>query len=399
MAQNVNKIQKVDTGLNADSTEWCPYPELQHILLCGTYKLKESQNDSTNDQSSNSTENSSQAVQNDSETVPEVQVRNGGVIVYSLSYEEGVAKLNKSSSIDLCGILDIKWMNNISDEAAFFGVVDAEGHFQLLKLDDSHVEPVLKEHLSDKSLGLSLGWAPQQSPHRVTVSDSAGCITVFDLSSSKASVVSTWNAHGYEAWITAFHNTDANILYSGGDDCRLKRWDLRDTTSATFTSRRHTMGVCSVESHPWKSHILATGSYDEELIVWDDRNMRQPLTSANLGGGVWRIKWDPFSGENILTATMYNGTHIIDASNLGLPALPVVAEYTDHNLAYGADWCRLTSDGRQRCRKLSPLESDSENNSHNSSTDDKSDNIYLISTCSFYDHALHLWTWENKPCD
>ena len=48
MAQNVNKIQKVDTGLNADSTEWCPYPELQHILLCGTYKLKESQNDSTN---------------------------------------------------------------------------------------------------------------------------------------------------------------------------------------------------------------------------------------------------------------------------------------------------------------------------------------------------------------
>ena len=88
------------------------------------------------DQSSNSTENSSQAVQNDSETVPEVQVRNGGVIVYSLSYEEGVAKLNKSSSIDLCGILDIKWMNNISDEAAFFGVVDAEGHFQVQVIDD-----------------------------------------------------------------------------------------------------------------------------------------------------------------------------------------------------------------------------------------------------------------------
>ena len=63
--------------------------------------------------------------------------------------------------------------------------------------------------------------------------------------------------------------------------------------------------------------MIYDSSYDEELIVWDDRQMRQPLTSVSLGGGIWRVKWDPITGNNILTATMYNGTHIVDASDLG----------------------------------------------------------------------------------
>lgn len=42
--------------------------------------------------------------------------------------------------------------------------------------------------------------------------------------------------------------------------------------------------------------------------------MRSPIAETNLGGGVWRIKWDSQKSDYIITATMYNGFHVIDAS-------------------------------------------------------------------------------------
>ena len=57
-------------------------------------------------------------------------------------------------------------------------------------------------------------------------------------------------------------------------------------------------------------------SYDENLLVWDIRNMSVPLAETGLGGGIWRIKWDPHEADYILTATMYNGFHIA-AGSLG----------------------------------------------------------------------------------
>ena len=62
--------------------------------------------------------------------------------------------------------------------------------------------------------------------------------------------------------------------------------------------------------------VLLYFSYDEQLLVWDSRQMKRPITEIGLGGGIWRIKWEPSTGDKILTATMYNGFHIIDTSSL-----------------------------------------------------------------------------------
>ena len=88
-------------------------------------------------------------------------------------------------------------------------------------------------------------------------------------------------------------------------------------------------------------------------------------------GGAWRVKWHPSADRkgDLLVACMHDGFKIIrvdvnttasEGDNRG----DVRKHFTAHqSLAYGADWSFMDDDGRDT----------------------------LIATCSFYDHALHLW--------
>ena len=64
----------------------------------------------------------------------------------------------------------------------------------------------------------------------VVVSDSLGQVGVVELGEAGPRVRDLWKAHEYEAWITCFGHMEG-VVYSGGDDCRLRGWDLRMGTS------------------------------------------------------------------------------------------------------------------------------------------------------------------------
>lgn len=296
-------------------------------------------------------------------------------------------------------------------------------------------------------LALSLDWSTgrmDSSDVRVVCSDSAGCVSVLTLAEGSLTALSQWKAHDFEAWISAFSYWDTQLVYSGGDDCKLKGWDLRaGPSSPTFTSKRHSMGVCSIHSNPHQEHILATGSYDEQVLLWDERNMRQPLSETPTGGGVWRLKWHPTHQHLLLAACMHNDFHILHCKQAlegsGAPC-PIVASYILHNsLAYGADWSRLSleepapcsppaaepkksfteSGGHLRIQYESPtasfdtsLEDDAgryipEDITLPSSTpsvdpviglnEDALSQSCLLASCSFYDHMLHVWRWDWAP--
>ena len=149
-------------------------------------------------------------------------------------------------------------------------------------------------------LCLSLDWCKQQryylysciirfiiscstcSQPVLAVSDSIGRISTVEVTDSGARVLHGWQAHEFEAWIAAFGH-QPYMVYSGGDDCKLRVWDLRTGfIKPSFTIKRYPhsmpalediiqllvchlsryqMGVCSLQIHPRREHILAAGRY------------------------------------------------------------------------------------------------------------------------------------------
>lgn len=294
--------------------------------------------------------------------------------------------------MDNPAIFDLKWCPRAINGDAFLGQAAHNGELQLYRTERAGNEedfPVLHKKGSTPGYeegetppnGLSLDWnnrvvcAPEPM---VAMSQSDGMLSLFQLSDESQdgfTKVRSWKAHEFETWIAAFDNWNPNLVYSGADDALLKGWDVRAPVAPAFINRSHEAGVCTVHSHPTREHVLATGSYDEKLRIWDTRAMRrQPLHEENLGGGVWRLKWHPSADlpSHLLAACMHNGFHVV---KVGLTealggqsaeaGAKVVASYHDHeSLAYGSDWCY----------------------------DDM--NRGLVVSCSFYDNALHMWRTE-----
>ncbi|KAF7199584.1 diphthine methyltransferase isoform X2 [Nothobranchius furzeri] len=422
-------LQVFDTELSADSVEWCPILSDSDVLCCGTYQLRREDED----------DNPS---------------RTGRLYLFEF-HQEGPSRppLTELQHIDMAAILDLKWCHVPLAERPVLALAAATGEVQVYTLSDRQeggrsLKVLCSSPVGVERLALSLDWSTgrlDSSDVRVVCSDSEGCVSVLSMDEGVVTVLSQWKAHDFEAWISAFSYWDTQLLYSGGDDSKLKGWDLRmSPSSPVFISRRHTMGVCSIHSNPHREHILATGSYDERVLLWDSRNMQQPLSESQVGGGVWRLKWHPTQQHLLLAACMHNGFHILHCQQVleggGGGSCPVVASYILHNsLAYGADWSSLSLEdpsphssstaepeeslaettGHFQIQYESPtasfdtsLEDDAgryipegitapSSSNYPAATSDSEEVTPLLSSllasCSFYDHMLHVWRWDWTP--
>ncbi|KAF9419374.1 Diphthine methyltransferase [Podila epigama] len=324
MAMNPPSIDSDDTIYSADSIEFCPFPSHAHLLACGTYQLAKDESeeaapspeqvsqktdDNTKSGADTDTDTDTDSDDDEEERVDKPMLRLGRLLVYDVSKtDQGIRKLS----------------HQLINGHPTLGVADASGDLSLyqFKSDGHDLELAMKYQTNESNkLALSLDWSNRvgsSNETRIAVSLSSGDITILDLDPTSLNLQEnlTWHGHDLEAWIVGWNYHDTNVLYTGADDCRLKGWDLRmDCSYATFTSK----------------------AYDESILIWDTRSMRQPLGTTEIGGGVWRLKWHPNRKDVILAGCMHNGFHVITYDDEW--SSTIVSSFMEHeSLAYGCDW-------------------------------------------------------------
>ncbi|KDR84997.1 hypothetical protein GALMADRAFT_54096 [Galerina marginata CBS 339.88] len=345
-----------DTTFPADSLEFCPTIGFQDIFVCGTYKLLD-QPALVSDPKADS---SSKVLQTRRGQCLAFRVRpdnNGGTPLYG-------ERCHRSSSA-----------------APLLSVADSEGNITLHEWREQSFTQVDSIMCAPSdTLCLSLDWSNRRTGTSnlgslvVSLSNGSLCLLTPTVGLGLA-VTETWQAHDYEPWVAAWNCWDTSVIYSGGDDLKLKAWDIRQGfMRPTFVNKRFEAGVTSIQSHPYVEHILAVGSYNNAVHIFDARKMTATVAQVDVGGGAWRVKWHPSERrkQDLLVACMHDGFKVIhfDAASDGLSSLfdvsRVLKRNDDHeSMAYGADWSHA-----------GPLMSGET----------------LIGGCSFYDHKMSLWS-------
>ncbi|CAI5732929.1 unnamed protein product [Hyaloperonospora brassicae] len=357
-----------DTVSTADCVEACPVAGFESSLVVATYQLHKA------------VESGETGGDRRSGTLQRFQLDCNGATGSTDRVDVTVCKVEDVATSS--GVFDIKWNTQAMDGRAMLGVATAGGSIELYELTQSGDEQALRHSglATDgdaDSMCLSLDWNNRVHPSAqpsICASHSNGYVSVWNVATQDIVQQAKWRAHDLygspiEAWIAAFNCHDPNLLLSGADDAILKGWDLRAGSAApTFKNTlQYSMGVCSIQFHPHDQWLVAVGSYDEQVAVWDHRNMTRPLSAFGAGGGVWRLKWHPAASrkELLLAACMHNGFQVLELGP-NKSSLRLAASYDRHDsLAYGVDWWQ-----------------------HPAALSAKAP---VIGSTSFYDHAFHVW--------
>ena len=103
-----------------------------------------------------------------------------------------------------------------------------------------------------------------------TVSDDL-TLQILDIRSSSTTASVTQAVDGHEDAINAlsFNLASEYVLASGSADKSIGIWDLRNLKSKLHALVGHTDSVTSLAWHPFEESILGSASYDRRICCWD----------------------------------------------------------------------------------------------------------------------------------
>ncbi|KAI9006668.1 nucleosome remodeling factor, p48 subunit [Phycomyces nitens] len=114
----------------------------------------------------------------------------------------------------------------------------------------------------------------------------------------------------------SWNTSNVSLFASVGDDKRLMIWDTRQHTKAVQSIKAHEAEINSVGFHPTREFMLATGSADKTIGLFDIRKLDSKLHSIEHESPVGQIDWSPLD-DAILGSAAGRQINIWDLRRIG----------------------------------------------------------------------------------
>lgn len=137
----------------------------------------------------------------------------------------------------------------------------------------------------------ALSWSPYLQQQLASV-DYDGVLNIYDAATGQ--VISHYEEHDRRAWSLDYSRVDTTRIATGSDDHRVKIWSITHRGSVCTIDGK--ANICSVQFSPNSANVLAFGSADHNIHLYD---LRFPSRSfAMLQGHKKAVSYVRFMSEN-----------------------------------------------------------------------------------------------------
>lgn len=127
----------------------------------------------------------------------------------------------------------------------------------------------------------------------------------------------------------SWHLLHESLFGSVADDQKLMIWDTRsnNTSKPSHSVDAHTAEVNCLSFNPYSEFILATGSADKTVALWDLRNLKLKLHSfESHKDEIFQVQWSPHNETILASSGIDRRLNVWDLSKIGEEQSPEDAE-------------------------------------------------------------------------
>uniref|UniRef100_A0A8C3LG64 RB binding protein 4, chromatin remodeling factor n=1 Tax=Chrysolophus pictus TaxID=9089 RepID=A0A8C3LG64_CHRPC len=127
----------------------------------------------------------------------------------------------------------------------------------------------------------------------------------------------------------SWHLLHESLFGSVADDQKLMIWDTRsnNTSKPSHSVDAHTAEVNCLSFNPYSEFILATGSADKTVALWDLRNLKLKLHSfESHKDEIFQVQWSPHNETILASSGTDRRLNVWDLSKIGEEQSPEDAE-------------------------------------------------------------------------
>ncbi|RXN31896.1 histone-binding RBBP7 isoform X1 [Labeo rohita] len=172
--------------------------------------------------------------------------------------------------------------------------------------------------------GYGLSWNPNLSGNLLSASDDH-TICLWDISAvpKEGKIVDAktiFTGHTAVVEDVSWHLLHESLFGSVADDQKLMIWDTRSNNTAkpSHSVDAHTAEVNCLSFNPYSEFILATGSADKTVALWDLRNLKLKLHSfESHKDEIFQVQWSPHNETILASSGTDRRLNVWDLSKIG----------------------------------------------------------------------------------